>query len=154
MSGMRFLVLAAATLLSAGCVSVHPASPFAVPAYGWITPAEAVRAANDDPRHGISGVFVLTVRATGADGAHIYLNSEPDYRHQTSLTVVLPEGEREALQHQLGLPLERLVNRRLLVQGTAMRRTIVFTRDGKPSGKYYYQTQIHAGAARQLRFSP
>ncbi len=98
-------------------------------------PAEAVFAANEDPQRGISGTFVLTVKNTDVTEDRIYLNSERDYRHQPALNVSLDAAQREALQKQLGMPLEYLVNRRLLVQGTARRTTIAFHRDGKPSGK-------------------
>ncbi len=140
-------------LLCAGCA--HRLASPALPALpGWITPAEAVRAANDDPGGGISGTFMLTVQAIGGDEGSIFLNSERDYRHQTNLTLVADNALRANLQKQLGMPLEQLVNRRLLVQGTARRTTIVFSANGVPSSKYYFQTHLPIHDARQVRFAP
>ncbi len=145
-------------LLLAGCAQ-HAAMPpprasadKMVP--GWITPAEAVIAANEDPQRGISGTFVFTVKNTDVADDRLYLNSERDYRHQTALNVIMDATQREALQKQLGMPIERLVNRRLLVQGTARRTTIAFTHDGAPTGKYYFQTQVSVSDPRQVRFAP
>ncbi len=56
---------------------------------GWIDPADAVRAANEEPVNGIRGHFVLTVRAIGHEGDRTFFNSEEDYRHQTSLTIAM-----------------------------------------------------------------
>lgn len=155
---MRAFFLLPLMLLSAGCAQ-HAAIPVPRSATapimpGWITPAEAVIAANEDPQRGISGTFVFTVKNTDIAEDRLYLNSERDYRHQVALNVSMDAAQRDALQKQLGLPLERLVNRRLLVQGTARRTTIAFTTDGKPSGKYYFQTQIQVSDPRQVRFAP
>ncbi|MEG2803220.1 hypothetical protein [Stenotrophomonas sp.] len=149
---MRVALLLPALLLSVGCA--HRTAMIAPPTAGWITPVEAVQAANDDPKRGISGTFVLTVQNVDQTEHRIYLNSERDYRHQVALSVSLDAAQAEALQAQLGLPLERLVNRRLLVQGTARRNTIQFTHDGQPSGKYYFQTQVRVDDARHLRLAP
>lgn len=149
---MRAALLLPALLLCAGCA--HRAAMLPPPAPGWITPAEAVHAANDSPDRGISGTFVLTVQNVDQTEHRIYLNSERDYRHQLALSVSLDAAQRKALLAQLGMPLERLVNRRLLVRGTARRTTINFISDGKPSGKYYFQTQVQVSDARQIRFAP
>ncbi len=161
---MRVAALLPLLLLTAGCAhqtamtapkppkpTVAPMAPM-VP--GWITPAEAVFAANEDPQRGISGTFVFTVKNTDVNEHRLYLNSERDYRHQLALNVSLDAAQREALQKQLGMPLERLVNRRLLVTGTAHRARIDFTTDGKPTGKYYFQTQVKINDPRQVRFAP
>lgn len=151
---MRVALLLPLLLLCAGCA--HQTALMAPPPMqpGWITPAEAVHAANDDPQRGISGTFVFTVKNVDAEDDRLYLNSERDYRHQLALNVVMDAAQREALQAQLGMPLERLVNRRVLVQGTAQRTTIAFFSDGKPSGKYYFQTQVRVNDPRQVRFAP
>lgn len=155
---MRAALLVPVLLLCAGCAHqtamTAPKAQLAPMVPGWITPAEAVIAANEDPQRGISGTFVFTVRNTDVTDNRLYLNSERDYRHQLALNVSMDAAQREALQAQLGMPLERLVNRRLLVQGTARRTTIAFTTDGKPSGKYYFQTQVQVSDPRQVRFAP
>jgi len=155
---MRVALLLPFLLLSVGCAHQTamnaPNAPMPTVTPGWITPAEAVFAANEDPQRGISGTFVFTVKNTDVTEDRIYLNSERDYRHQLSLNVSLDAAQREALQKQLGMPLEYLVNRRLLVQGTARRTTIGFSSDGKPSGKYYFQTQLQVSDPRHVRFAP
>ena len=155
---MRAALLVPLLLLCAGCAHqaamTAPKAQIAPMVPGWITPAEAVIAANEDPQRGISGTFVFTVKNTDITDHRLYLNSERDYRHQLALNVSMDAAQRDALQAQLGVPLERLVNRRLLVQGTARRTTIAFTTDGKPSGKYYFQTQIQVSDPRQVRFAP
>lgn len=155
---MRAALLVPWLLLCAGCAHqtamTPPKAQMAPMVPGWITPVEAVIAANEDPQRGISGTFVFTVRNTDVAENRLYLNSERDYRHQLALNVSMDAAQREALQAQLGMPLERLVNRRLLVQGTARRTTIAFSTDGKPSGKYYFQTQIQVSDPRQVRFAP
>ena len=153
---MRITLLLPALLLCASCAhhgSVAPPPPPAMA--GWITPAEAVHAANDDPQRGISGTFVINVRAVDLTDHGLYLNSETDYRHQANLTVWLAPGQADALRARLdNLPLDRLVNRRLLLQGTARREKIIFSRDGVPSDKYYYQTHVRLSDPRQARFAP
>ncbi|WP_421570626.1 hypothetical protein [Stenotrophomonas sp. PD6] len=149
---MRVALLLPFLLLSVGCA--HQSRVNAPMAPGWITPAEAVHAANDDPQRGISGTFVFTVKNVDVTEHRLYLNSERDYRHQLALNVSLDASQREALQAQLGVPVERLVNRRVLVQGTARRTTIDFITDGKPTGKYYFQTQLKVSDPRRVRFAP
>lgn len=150
---MRIALLIPALLLCVGCA--HRSASPSHAAESFITPAEAVRAANDDPRNGVSGTFLVTVRNVDLTDHGLYLNSEADYRHQTSLTVWLAPSQADALRAQLdNLPLEQLVDRRLLVQGTARRQKIVFSRDGVPSDKYYYQTQLRLNDPRQVRFAP
>ncbi|WP_315388795.1 hypothetical protein [uncultured Stenotrophomonas sp.] len=158
---MRITVLLPLLLLTAGCAHQTtmtapkpPVAPMAPMVPGWITPAEAVFAVNEDPQRGISGTFVFTVKNTDVTEHRLYLNSEHDYRHQLALNVSMDAAQREALQKQLGMPLERLVNRRLLVKGTARRTRIDFTTEGKPTGKYYYQTQVQVYDPRQVQFAP
>lgn len=140
-------------LLTTGCAHRLAAAPPPVP--GYIGNYEAVRAAQDDPAHGISGIFPVTVQAIGSEEGRIYLNSERDYRHPLNITVKLDTGLRPELEKAFGLKLENLQNRRLLVRGTARRVRIDFINaSGQPSGKYYYQTQISVSDPRQLRFAP
>ncbi|WP_369040195.1 hypothetical protein [Stenotrophomonas maltophilia] len=138
-------------LLTTGCAHRLVAAP----PPGYIGSEEAVRAAQDDPARGISGTFALAVQAVGSDKGRIYLNSERDYRHPLNITLNLDAALRPALETALGLKLEHLQNRRLLVRGTARRVRIDFiTASGQPSGKYYYQTQVSVSDPRQVRFAP
>ncbi len=139
-------------LLTTGCAHRLAAAP---PVPGYIGNYEAVRAAQDDPARGISGTFALSVQAVGSEGGRIYLNSERDYRHPLNITLSMDAALRPALEAALGLKLDYLQNRRLLVGGTARRVRIDFINaSGQPSGKYYYQTQISVSDPRQVRFAP
>ena len=141
-------------LLSTGCAHRLAATP-PPPMPGYIGNYETVRAAQDDPAHGISGIFAVTVQAIGSEEGRIYLNSERDYRHPLNITVTLDAGLRPELEKAFGMKLENLQNRRLLVRGTARQTRINFiSANGQPSGKYYYQTQIGVRDARQVRFAP
>ncbi len=140
-------------LLTTGCAHRLAAAPPPVP--GYIGNYEAVRAAQDDPARGISGTFAMSVQAVGSDDGRIYLNSERDYRHPLNITLSMDAALRPALEEALGLKLDHLQNRRLLVGGTARRVRIDFINaGGQPSGKYYYQTQIGVSDPRQVRFAP
>lgn len=150
---MPRLLLLLPLLLASGCAHRLDHAPPSVP--GYIGNYEAVRAAQDDPAHGISGIFALTVHAIGNEGDRIYLNSEADYRHPLNTTLVIDASLRTELEKALGLKLEHLQNRRLLARGTARRVRIDFINaSGQPSGKYYYQTHISIRDARQVRLAP
>lgn len=149
---MYRLLLLVPLLLTSACAHRPDRQP--PPAPGYIGTYEAVRAAQDDPSRGISGVFVLTVQATGTEGGRIYLNSERDYRHPLNITLNLDAALRPELEKSFGVTLEHLQNRRLLARGTARRvRIAFFDANGKQSDKYYYQTQIQIRDATQLRFA-
>lgn len=150
---MTRLLLLLPLLLASGCAHRLERAP--APAAGYIGNDEAVRAAQDDPARGISGIFALTVQAYGMQDQRIYLNSERDYRHPLNITLNMDAALRPELETALGLKLEQLQNRRLLVRGTARRvRIAFFDGNGLQSTKYYYQTQIQVSDARQLRFAP
>lgn len=132
----------------AGCSSVPERRS------GWIEPVQAVQAANDDPVFGIRGRFVLTVRAVGAQDGQAYLNSERDYRHQTNLTISMPQAVADQVATRLQVPLADLRNRRLLVDGRARRVRIVFIgSDGRRSDKYYFQTHVRVSDPAQVVFA-
>ncbi|AWH54070.1 hypothetical protein C1924_13195 [Stenotrophomonas sp. ESTM1D_MKCIP4_1] len=140
-------------LLGTGCAHRVATAPPPVP--GYIGSIEAVRAAQDDPARGISGIFAMTVQAVGSDDGRLYLNSERDYRHPLNITLNMDAALRPELEAALGLKLDHLQNRRLLVRGTARQTRIDFINgNGQRSGKYYYQTQISVSDPRQIRFAP
>ncbi|WMJ69882.1 hypothetical protein [Stenotrophomonas sp. 24(2023)] len=148
---IRLPLLLSALLLTVGCAHRPAIQP---PPAGAISTTEAVRAAQDDPRRGITGTFAVTVQAVGQGDGHIYLNSERDYRHPLNVTVVLDAALRPEVLAAFGQPPELLYNHRLLVRGTARRVRIDFVNDGVPSGKYYYQTQIQVSRIGQLQPAP
>jgi hypothetical protein len=119
-----------------------------------IKPAEAVQQAAAAAPAGVSGVFPLTVQATGSQDGFIYLNSELDYRDQRNLSIALTAKAAQQLQAQLGSsPEVALKGHRIIVSGVAKRVTIRLSQDGKPTDKYYYQTHVLASDARQIELA-
>ena len=144
---MRLLAVIAISLLACSCSSVPTNSK------GWIEPTDAIRAANDDPRYGDRGEFVITVKALDITPYRSYLNSEMDYRDQRNLTIRMPTSIVPDLEKRLGVKFQDLKNRRLVILGVAKRNRIDFVADGKPTGKYYYQTHVHVDSATQIKFA-
>ncbi|MBO9715627.1 MAG: hypothetical protein J7507_02190 [Pseudoxanthomonas sp.] len=144
---MRFLTLLVIAISLSACSSV-PANE-----RGWIEPVDAVRAANDDPAYGVRGDFVLTVKALASYPERSFLNSETDYRDQRNLTVRMPTSIVPELEQRLGVRFADLKNRRIVVTGLAKRARIDFLEDGRPSGKYYYQTHVRVDSPTQVRFA-
>lgn len=120
----------------------------------WIDPSMAVQLAAAAQGRQVEGVFAFRVRA--ADFAdRLFLNSEADYRDQRNLTVAIDAPAAAAWLQQLGLEdAGQLVGRRVQVQGGARRVRIDFTIGTRPSGKYYYQTQVWVSDPAQLRLLP
>jgi hypothetical protein len=144
---MRALAFIATTLLICACSTVPTNSR------GWIEPVDAIRAANDDPRNGVRGEFIITVRALNNYPEQSFLNSEKDYRDQRNLTIRMPTSIIPKLEERLGVKFQDLKNRRLVVLGVAKRNRIDFIADGKPTGKYYYQTHVQVDSATQIMFA-
>lgn len=119
----------------------------------WIEPMDAIRAANDDPLYGVRGQFVLTVKAIGSQDGRTYLNSEKDYRDQRCLTIEVPSSMVPRLEQRLGVKLQDVLGRRVVVLGVAKRTRIDFVRDDRPTGKYYYQTHVKADSPTQVEFA-
>ena len=144
---MRFLVAITIAVLVCACSSVPTNSK------GWIEPVDAIRAANDDPTHGVRGEFIITVKALDSNPGRSYLNSEKDYRDQRNLTIRMPTSILPKLEQRLGVKFQDLKNRRLVVLGVAKRNRINFVNDGQPTGKYYYQTHVHVDSPTQIKFA-
>jgi len=142
------VALIATIALIAGCAT----SPKDVASPDWIEPGQAVLAAAAAPREGVTGTFVLTVKAVGRDRDHLFLNSEEDYRDPRNISIdILPDADAE-LTHSLGASADVALNgKRILVSGTARRTRIDFTTGNRPSGKYYYQTHVRVGRASQIQ---
>lgn len=123
-------------------------------ARGCLNPIEAVTYADYlGERAGVAAEFQMPVRAVGARDGMVYLNSEKDYRDRNCLTVSIPA---ELAQRVFGSSdptvLEtKLTGQFLAVTGIAKKTRIDFTVHGRPTGKYYYQTQIVIGLTGQIR---
>lgn len=115
-----------------------------------LSPVQAVINAAEMPE-GVSGVFEMVVRATGRQGGLLYLNSETDYRDPRNLTIVVAPAEEEVLSVRLGGPVQTTILRKVIaVRGTAKKTRIDFITDGRPTGKYYFQTHLKLRSARDL----
>ncbi len=146
---MLFAALSAAVIT--GCATVPAPSPSSDAQGSWITPREAINLAADAAPRGVEGTFALTVKATGAEGGETFLNSELDYRDQRNLTVAVSPAATRQLAERLGEhPRTALMGRDILVHGAAVRTRIDFTSQGRPTGKYYYQTHVKVIDARQI----
>lgn len=115
-----------------------------------LSPAQAVMNAAEMPE-GVAGVFEMVVRATGRRDGFLYLNSENDYRDQRNLTIDISPAVEKELEERIGGPLEdKLLRKTIAVRGTAKKTRIDFLADGRPTGKYYFQTHVRIQTARAL----
>ena len=117
-----------------------------------LTPTEAITKAADVAPGGVVAVYDMPVRRAEIDRGTLYLNSESDYRDQRNLTVSIPPRALLRMRKALGEDLQlRLKGRRILVLGKARRVRIDFTTNGRPTGKYYYQTHVLLTDPAQLQ---
>jgi hypothetical protein len=138
------MICAVATALGA-CATRDARTP---PAY--LSPVQAVFNAAARPQ-GVAGVFEMVVRASGRQDGLLYLNSERDYRDQRNLTIVVSPAVERELTGRLGGPIDlQLRSVVIAIRGTARRTRIDFTENGRPTGKYYFQTHLRLQSARDL----
>ena len=114
---------------------------------------EGVMAAAERAPDGNLGRYAFSVRAIGWDNGRLYLNSEVDYRDPRNLSAAIaPEAAGAVLSMLGGSDKEALASKMVLVTGRALRTRIDFIGpDGRPSGKYYYQTQIPVRYPHELK---
>lgn len=117
----------------------------------WLQPSQAIQLAADAAPRGVSGVFSMQIHAVGFQDGVTYLNSETDYRDQRNLTIALSQAAARQVEARLGVPVEALEGKRIVVRGAARRVQINFTSDGLPTGKYYYQTHVRVTDAAQIQ---
>ncbi len=114
-------------------------------------PEAAIHAAAAAAPNGVDGSYALRVVATGRQDGNIYLNSEADYRDQRNLTVAIHPSAIAPLTKRLGgEPDTLLKGKTITVRGLARRVRVDFTDEGRPTGKYYYQTHVDVTDAGQL----
>lgn len=111
----------------------------------------AVLLAAETPSHAKTGLFVLPVVGSGRSAPYVYLNSESDYRDQRTLTVRFTPEAVIAYRSQHGAdPDVALKGKRITVIGVAARVKVFFIANGKPTDKYYYQTQVEVSEPWQV----
>ena len=118
-----------------------------------MSPSEAVVAAAEAAlrRGGVRAVFAVPVRRTEQVGARYFLNSEADYRDQRNLSVVIHPVALSAVRARFGDNLSQaFLGRSIRLYGRAERVRIDFTANGRPTGKYYYQTHVTVFDPRQI----
>ena len=134
---LPILLFASATLGATGAASQAAADPRPM------SPEEAVMAAAEAAPGGVPGVFAMRVTATGWVDRRVYLNSENDYRDQRNLTINISPGAAAALARRHGARADRFfAGKAIEVRGTARRTRIDFISRNRPTGLYYYQTQV------------
>ena len=145
------IVLIALILVLTGCSSTqHSKQHISNPAYS--DTMEIIRSAAEAAPDGVEGEYILNIKATGSQGPFVYLNTELDYRDQRSVSVsihpsVIPQFEAKYGSH----PQQFFLNKSISVTGQAKRITISFNSQGKPTGKYYYQTHIRVMDISQIK---
>jgi hypothetical protein len=117
-----------------------------------ISPAFAVMAAAEAAPNGYPGTFGFKVARAEPVGSRFFLNSYPDYRDQRNLSVAIAGQALPALHRRYGADLQTaFLGRSIEIDGVAWRRRIDFTIDGRPSGKYYFQTHVDVTRPEQIR---
>lgn len=148
---MRVLLLALALGL-AGCTSVSsvPTAKTSADIQYSNTMAIIQNAADAAPA-AVPGKYTLKIKAVGADGSVVFLNTEQDYRDQRCVSVALHPMVVAQLTEKYGMsPQQYFADKSITVKGKAQRMKIVFRTDGKLTGKYYYQTHIFVRDMAQL----
>lgn len=122
-------------------------------AYGCLSAIEAVTFADMvAPRAGLAAEFDMPIAAVGEQDGRFYLNSEEDYRERNCLTIVLSPYVVRALigSTDLAMLSQKMVGKRVAVQGIARRVRIDLSEDARPTGKYYYQVHVVVNDPRQI----
>jgi hypothetical protein len=100
---------------------------------------------------GVSGKYLLNIKATGEEKGIVYLNTEDDYRDPRNVTVAIHPKIVSDLTQKFGGDLQTvLLGKSLSVEGTAKRIKINFISGNRPPTKYYYQTHIRIKSTDQI----
>lgn len=142
---MKFILLAFVLTL-AGC-----ASPPSTLTSTHSNTMDIISEAADAVPNGVSGEFILNIKASGKQGEFIYLNTELDYRDQRSITVAIHPSLATQFEAKYGMQAQDyFVGKSILVKGQAKRIRINFNSQGRNTGKYYYQTHIRVLELSQI----
>ncbi|WP_213435122.1 MULTISPECIES: tetratricopeptide repeat protein [Lysobacteraceae] len=103
----------------------------------------AAEAGERGDRDGLFGVYRMQVKSQGRSAGIQYLSSELDYRDPRNLSLSISPEVQEDWRINFGPgPEQILLGKEIYVIGEPRRVRIDFMADGKPTGKYYYQTQL------------
>ncbi|MFT6898594.1 MAG: hypothetical protein ACJA13_003018 [Paraglaciecola sp.] len=144
------IVLLAFVLVLSGCAATS-SDPTSQKVIVYSDTMEIIRDAADLAPQGVTGEFVLEIKTTGNQGPYVYLNTELDYRDQRCVTVAIhPNILPEFIAKYGAAPQEYFAGKSIVVKGQAQRARISFNSEGKPTGKYYYQTHIRVMDISQI----
>lgn len=145
------VVLIAFILVLTGCSSTQPAQQQTTQS-GYSDTMEIIRSAAESAPNGVKGEYVLNIKAAGNQGPFVYLNTELDYRDPRAVTVAIhPSIVPEFVAKYGREPQEYFINKSISVTGQAKQIRINFMSQGRPSGKYYYQTHIRVTDISQIK---
>lgn len=134
-------------LLLTGCVSTSSHNEV-----HYSDTMEIIRSAAEAAPLGVEGIYTLKIKAAGMQRAVVYLNTEEDYRDQRNITISLHPKLIAELTAKYGEhPEVYWIGKTIEVRGQAKRARIVFSSNGRPTDKYYYQTHIRVSDASQIK---
>lgn len=145
------ILFATLVLLLAGCSATQSENSTST-TFTYSDTMDIIRSAAESAPHAVEGEYILNIKATGSQGAFVYLNTELDYRDQRSVTVAIhPRAVRAFIDKYGSAPQDYFLDKSIAVSGQAKRIKINFNSQGKPTGKYYYQTHIRIKDVKQIQ---
>ncbi len=112
---------------------------------------EAVIKAAAADTAGVIGVFDIHTVIADELRERVFLGTQPDYRNQRNLAIAIEPSAMRDLMTRYGAPLTTVLKgKHLLVGGRARPVQIAFTENGRPTGKYYFQTHVVVTHANQI----
>jgi hypothetical protein len=100
----------------------------------------------------VYGEFVFKIQSSGERRNTIYLNTEIDYRDQRNVTIALHPKTFSQLKAKYGAsPKDFFKGKSISVKGYAKRVRIEFLSEGRPTGKYYFQTHIRVNDISNIK---
>jgi len=145
------IVLIALILVLSGCSSAQLSKQhISKPVYS--DTMEIIRSAAEAAPDDVEGEYILYIKAIGSQGPFVYLNTELDYRDQRAVSVAIHPSVLPQFEAKYGSqPQQFFLNKSISVTGQAKRIRISFNSQGKPTGKYYYQTHIRVMDISQIK---
>ena len=145
------ILFATLVLLLAGCSATQSENSTST-TFTYSDTMDIIRSAAESAPHAVEGEYILYIKATGSQGAFVYLNTELDYRDQRSVTVAIhPRAVKAIIDKYGSAPQDYFLDKSIAVSGQAKRIKINFNSQGKPTGKYYYQTHIRIKDVSQIQ---